>query len=226
MYKLGWEKETYMYIDKNVSDRVLLSCSDVVISIVFSLSSWIPFFVLSILLLSPIKFLILLLYFWILKFSLGSSLYLLFFWYFLFFHYFKYVHNCLSQHCYDGCFNILVREFQQLWHLSVGVWWFLLFSFGNFLLITSLSEWLGNPLQVSCEPQEILIYVAFCCITQALYRLWGLTDSGSNLILPLTSYVTLDKLFNFWASVASSVIGYGYISYNICWRGDGEEGTG
>lgn len=49
-----------------------------IISIFFSSSSWIPFFDLFILLLGPIKFFILLLYFWLLKFSLVSSLYLLF----------------------------------------------------------------------------------------------------------------------------------------------------
>lgn len=50
--------------------------------------------------------------------------YLLFFcWDFLFFTCFKGICNWLQKHFYDSCFEILVRSFQHLIHLSVGIHW-------------------------------------------------------------------------------------------------------
>ena len=52
------------------------------------------------------------------------------------------VHNCLSQHFYNGCFKILVR-FQKMCRLrSVDSFYSFL---ENFVLITSLSDWLDHP---------------------------------------------------------------------------------
>lgn len=45
------------------------------------------------------------------------------------------------------------------------------------------------------------------------------------MILTLISSVTLETLFNFPVSVASSVMGYKYISY-ICGGGEEVEGSG
>lgn len=63
-------------------------------------------------------------YFPVRWFPFGSFSYLAFWgWDFLYFHLFSRLSNCLLKHFYDGDFEILLRWFQHVSHLSVDICW-------------------------------------------------------------------------------------------------------
>lgn len=65
------------------------------------------------------------------------------------------IHNCLSQHFYNGCFKILVR-FQQMCRLRDGVGWFLLFFSRKLCThyLTVRLTWPSLPHQFPVSPRR------------------------------------------------------------------------